>query len=111
MHAIHRNGSRPSSKGPAECFSGEVRIDPLFQSVTEVTGGKALGIILTGMGHDGREGARILRNAGGTILAQDEASSVVWGMPGAVAAAGLADEILPLDRIGAAIVQRAKNGM
>lgn len=86
-------------------------VDPLFQSVTEVTGGKALGIILTGMGHDGREGARILRNAGGTILAQDEASSVVWGMPGAVAAAGLADEILPLDRIGAAIVQRAKNGM
>jgi two-component system chemotaxis response regulator CheB len=86
-------------------------VDPLFQSVTEVTGGKALGIILTGMGHDGREGARILRNAGGTILAQDEATSVVWGMPGAVAAAGLADEILPLNRIGAAIAQRAKNGM
>jgi len=86
-------------------------VDPLFQSVTEVTGGKALGIILTGMGHDGREGSRILRSAGGTILAQDEATSVVWGMPGAVAAAGLADEILPLNRIGSSIVQRAKNGM
>lgn len=86
-------------------------VDPLFQSVAEATGGKALGVILTGMGHDGREGSRVLRAAGGTIFAQDEASSVVWGMPGAVAAAGLADEILPLDRIGAAIVQRAKNGM
>lgn len=86
-------------------------VDPLFHSVAEATGGRALGVILTGMGHDGREGARILRAAGGTILAQDEASSVVWGMPGAVAEAGLADEILPLARIGAGIAQRAKNGM
>ena len=86
-------------------------VDPLFQSVTEATGGRALGVILTGMGHDGREGCRILRAAGGTILAQDEATSVVWGMPGAVAEAGLADEILPVAKIGAGIVQRAKNGM
>jgi two-component system chemotaxis response regulator CheB len=86
-------------------------VDPLFQSVSDATGGKALGVILTGMGHDGREGARFLRNAGGTIIAQDEATSVVWGMPGAVAEAGLADEILPLAKIGAGIVQRAKNGM
>lgn len=86
-------------------------VDPLFQSVTEATGGVALGIILTGMGHDGRDGCRMLRNAGGTILAQDEATSVVWGMPGAVAEAGLADEILPLKDIGAGIVRRAKGGM
>ena len=86
-------------------------VDPLFQSVSEATGGKSLGIILTGMGHDGREGSRHLRNAGGTILAQDEATIVVWGMPGAVAEAGLADEILPLGKIGAGIVQRAKSGM
>lgn len=86
-------------------------VDPLFQSVTEATGGIALGIILTGMGHDGRDGCRTLRNAGGTILAQDEATSVVWGMPGAVAEAGLADEILPLKNIGAGIVRRAKGGM
>lgn len=86
-------------------------VDPLFQSVAEATGGRSLGVILTGMGHDGREGCRHLRNAGGTILAQDEASSVVWGMPGAVAEAGLADEILPLAKIGAGIAQRAKNGM
>jgi two-component system chemotaxis response regulator CheB len=86
-------------------------VDPLFQSVSEATGGTALGIILTGMGHDGRDGVRALRTAGGTILAQDEKTSVVWGMPGAVAEAGLADEILPLAQIGPGIARRAKGGM
>ncbi|WP_417483459.1 protein-glutamate methylesterase/protein-glutamine glutaminase [Maricaulis sp.] len=86
-------------------------VDPLFHSVAEATGGKALGVILTGMGHDGREGVRALRAAGGTILAQDEATSIVWGMPGAVAEAGLADQILPLSEIGSDIVRRAKGGM
>jgi len=86
-------------------------VDPLFQSVSEATGGVALGVVLTGMGHDGREGARALRNAGGTVLAQDEKTSVVWGMPGAVAEAGLADEILPLKDVGSAIVRRAKGGL
>ncbi|WP_339747520.1 chemotaxis response regulator protein-glutamate methylesterase [uncultured Maricaulis sp.] len=86
-------------------------VDPLFQSVAEVTQGQALGVILTGMGHDGREGVRALRAAGGTILAQDEATSIVWGMPGAVAEAGLADHILPLSEIGSDIVRRAKGGM
>lgn len=86
-------------------------VDPLFQSVAEATGGAALGVVLTGMGHDGREGARALRNAGGTVLAQDEKTSVVWGMPGAVAEAGLADEILPLNDIGPAVLRRAKGGM
>jgi len=86
-------------------------VDPLFQSVAEVTRGAALGIVLTGMGHDGREGARMLRSAGGTILAQDEATSIVWGMPGAVAEAGLADEILSLADMGPGIVRRAKGGL
>ncbi len=86
-------------------------VDPLFQSVAEVTRGAALGIVLTGMGHDGREGARMLRNSGGTILAQDEATSIVWGMPGAVAEAGLADEILSLSQMGPGIVRRAKGGL
>lgn len=86
-------------------------VDPLFQSVAEATGGQALAIVLTGMGHDGREGARLLRNAGGTVLVQDEATSVVWGMPGAVAEAGLADEILTLKDIGPGIVRRAKGGL
>ena len=79
--------------------------------MAEATGGNALGVILTGMGHDGREGVRALRGAGGTIIAQDEASSIVWGMPGAVAEAGLADQILPLAEIGSDIVRRAKGGM
>mgnify|MGYP003639389340 CR=1 FL=1 len=86
-------------------------VDPLFQSVAEATNGKALGVVLTGMGHDGREGARALRASGGTILAQDEATSIVWGMPGAIAEAGLADQILPLSEIGSDMVRRAKGGV
>jgi two-component system chemotaxis response regulator CheB len=86
-------------------------VDPLFQSVAEATNGAALGVVLTGMGHDGRDGARTLRNMGGTVIVQDEKTSVVWGMPGAVAEAGLADEILPLAEIGSAVAQRMKGGM
>ena len=56
------------------------------------------------MGHDGRRGAKVLRDAGAEIVAQDEASSVVWGMPGAVVGAGLADAVLPLDRIAAYLI-------
>ena len=74
-------------------------VDALFASVAEVYGGSALAAILTGMGQDGLRGAGMLKARGATILAQDEASSVVWGMPGAVVSAGLADRILPLDQI------------
>jgi two-component system chemotaxis response regulator CheB len=74
-------------------------VDPLFKSAAEVYGNHALAVVLTGMGHDGREGCRLLSANGSLVVAQDEASSVVWGMPGAVAAAGLADAILPLDTI------------
>ena len=76
-------------------------VDPLFRSVAQVFGARALALVLTGMGHDGREGARALVAAGGAVFAQDEASSVVWGMPGAVAMAGLCSAILPLERLGA----------
>ena len=62
-----------------------------------------LAVVLTGMGSDGRNGAAEIRAAGGTVVVQDQATSVVWGMPGAIAQAGLADEILPLDRIPDAI--------
>jgi two-component system chemotaxis response regulator CheB len=64
-----------------------------------VYGGAAIAVILTGMGQDGLRGAEILRTQGASILAQDEASSVVWGMPGAVVNAGLADRVLPLDEV------------
>jgi len=74
--------------------------DPLFASAAEVWGPGVLGLVLTGMGHDGRDGAQALKTAGAHVIAQDEASSVVWGMPGAVVEAGLADEVLPLRQIG-----------
>jgi len=74
-------------------------VDALFASAAKVYGGAAIAVILTGMGQDGLRGVEILRAHGASILAQDEASSVVWGMPGAVVNAGLADSVLPLDEV------------
>jgi len=75
-------------------------VDPLFRTAAQVFGSAALGLILTGMGSDGAKGCEALSRAGGHFVVQDEASSVVWGMPGAAAHTGLADGILPLDQIG-----------
>lgn len=83
-------------------------VDVLFRSVARTYGGKALAVVLTGMGQDGLRGCECLREAGGQILAQDEASSVVWGMPGAVTKAGLADRVLPLSLIADEIVRRVQ---
>lgn len=80
--------------------------DVLFRSAVRAYGGGLLGIVLTGMGRDGLEGARRIVETGGRVLAQDEDSSVVWGMPGAVATAGLADEVVALAELPAATVQR-----
>ncbi len=85
-------------------------VDVLFRSVAEVYGGNVLGVILTGMGQDGLRGAEVIRDAGGRIIAQDEASSVVWGMPGAVTQAGLADKVLPLDQIAGEILRECEIG-
>jgi two-component system, chemotaxis family, protein-glutamate methylesterase/glutaminase len=76
-------------------------VDVLFRSVAEVYGPGALGVVMTGMGQDGLRGSQRIREAGGCVLAQDEATSVVWGMPGFVAQAGLAEKVLPLERIAA----------
>ena len=74
-------------------------VDVTFGSAAKVYGDKVLSMVLTGMGADGREGARMLKSAGSTIWAQDEESCVVYGMPQAVAKAGISTEDLPLDRI------------
>jgi two-component system chemotaxis response regulator CheB len=80
-------------------------VDPLFASAAQVWGGAALGLMLTGMGSDGARGAAAIVAAGGSIVAQDEASSVVWGMPGTVARAGLCSAVLPLERIGPKLIE------
>lgn len=74
-------------------------VDPLFRSVAAVYGDRVLATVLTGMGADGCKGADQIVGAGGTVIAQDEATSVVWGMPGAVATEGLCTAVLPLDRV------------
>jgi two-component system chemotaxis response regulator CheB len=81
-------------------------VDPLFESCARVAGRHLLALVLTGMGSDGRNGARHVRNSGGGVIVQDQASSVVWGMPGAVAEAGLADLVLPLNQIGPELARR-----
>jgi two-component system chemotaxis response regulator CheB len=77
----------------------------LFESVARAFGAAAIALILTGMGEDGVEGLRAVRQTGGRILAQDEESSVVFGMPGAAIAAGLADLVLPLEAMAARLVE------
>lgn len=84
--------------GPPENFC-KPAVDPMLRSIIEIYGSKALALILTGMGHDGLAGCRALVAAGGTVIAQDEETSVVWGMPGAVAQAGLCQAVLPLSGI------------
>ena len=80
--------------------------DVLFRSVVDVFGSPCLAVVLTGMGCDGLAGCRAIRQAGGTILVQDEASSIAWGMPGQVATAGLADDVLPLTDLAQEICRR-----
>lgn len=90
-------------QGPQENFCRPA-VDVLFRSALEVYGAGALVTVLTGMGQDGLAGTRQLAAAGAPVLVQDEESSVVWGMPGAVAGAGLADDVLPLEELANRIV-------
>ncbi len=85
-------------------------VDLLFESAANVYGAGTLGVVLTGMGQDGLQGCNRIRQAGGQILTQDEQSSVVWGMPGHVTRAGLADEVLPLHAMTGEIVGRVGKG-
>lgn len=83
-------------------------VDVLFRSVAKVYGSHALAVVLTGMGSDGVAGAKHIREAGGQVLVQDEATSVVWGMPGQVAAAGQADGIYPLNALPQTITRQVE---
>jgi len=82
-------------------------VDYLFRSVAKVYGNRALGVIMTGMGQDGLKGLRLMREKGAAVFAQDEASSVVWGMPSYVVHEGLADEVLPVEALAGAIENAA----
>jgi two-component system chemotaxis response regulator CheB len=80
--------------------------DVMFRSLARVYGSKVLALVMTGMGVDGQKGCETIKQRGGLVFAQDEASSTVWGMPGAVVTAGLADDVLPLSKLGDAINTR-----
>ena len=102
LRATVRGGRTVLQEGPA-VNSCRPSVDTLFQSAVRVYGGDLLAVVLTGMGIDGLRGSEAVIGAGGTVLVQDEASSLAWGMPGAVAKAGLAHQVLPLDEMGGAI--------
>ncbi|HAM73452.1 MAG TPA: chemotaxis response regulator protein-glutamate methylesterase [Verrucomicrobiales bacterium] len=93
-------------EGPPE-NSCRPAVDVLFRSVAAAYGSRTLGVILTGMGQDGLRGCQHLREQHGQVIAQDEKTSVVWGMPGCVVQAGLADAVVPLARVREEIVRRA----
>lgn len=96
------------TQAPPENFCRPA-VDVLFRSAVQAVGGDVLAVVLTGMGHDGRAGAERVVGAGGTVLVQDEPSSVVWGMPGAVATAGWAHRVVPLDDVASAIARTVED--
>jgi two-component system chemotaxis response regulator CheB len=83
-------------------------VDVLFRSAAQVCGGATLAVVLTGMGYDGLAGAQAIVQAGGTVMVQDEESSVVWGMPGAIARAGIASQILTPAQLAVEVARRAR---
>ncbi len=106
MQVVRQNGAPFISldDGPLVNFC-KPAVDPLFMSASRVWGPAVLALILTGMGSDGARGGGEIVKGGGSIIAQDEATSVVWGMPGAAAHAGICSAILPLDQIASKIIR------
>ncbi|GAA6213119.1 chemotaxis response regulator protein-glutamate methylesterase [Hyphomicrobiales bacterium 4NK60-0047b] len=104
---MERKGAFPIIRitdGPEVNFC-KPAVDPLFDSVAKCYGPSTLSIVLTGMGSDGANGAKTIADAGGSVIAQDEATSVVWGMPGATAKIGACSEVLPLKQIAPKLKQ------
>jgi two-component system chemotaxis response regulator CheB len=85
-------------------------VDVLMESAVELFSGAVIGVILTGMGADGAAGASCIKQAGGRVIAEDESTSVVYGMPRSVVEANLADKVLPLPEVASAIVEMVKHG-
>jgi two-component system chemotaxis response regulator CheB len=113
MHlTVRRQGAAVQAhltEDPPENFCRPA-VDVLFRSASSLFGDRLLAVVLTGMGRDGEKGATLIRSSGGDVFVQDEATSVVWGMPGAVAMSGQADRVLPLARIGQEIAATLSRG-
>jgi len=113
MHMVIQPGENGTQikthMGPPE-NSCRPAVDVLFRSVADCYGSRTLAVILTGMGQDGLKGCESIRESGGTVFIQDENSSVVWGMPGSLARAGLANKTLSIDAMAAAIGKRVWQG-
>lgn len=92
------------NQNPPENFC-RPSVDPMLRSLSKIYGSRLLVLILTGMGHDGQRGSEVVTASGGAVIAQDEATSVVWGMPGAVAGGGLCSAVLPLKEIGPQVLK------
>ena len=92
-------------QGPQENYCRPA-VDVLFRSAVAAAGPAVLAVVLTGMGSDGEKGGDVIRQRGGSVIAQDQATSVVWGMPGAVTNAGIAEQVLPLTQIAPELVRR-----
>jgi two-component system chemotaxis response regulator CheB len=105
--ARRRNPIVKLHRGPA-LNSCTPSVDYLFRSAAATYGAATLAVVMTGMGADGLAGARAIRAAGGTVLAQDEASSAVWGMPGRVAKEGLASALVPLSELAGVLLERVR---
>lgn len=103
---FERNGQSVRTLAGDERVNYKPSVDIMFASAANVFGNKVLGIVLTGMGADGCEGARLIKGRGGQIWSQDEGSSVVYGMPAAVAKAGLTDAVLPIEEFAAQLINK-----
>ena len=109
---IRRQGTQLKAVLNQDPFENSCRpaVDVLFRSASEIFGPNVLSVVMTGMGQDGQRGCDAVRQAGGYVIVQDEPTSVVWGMPGSVANAGHANQILPLQKIADEIILKTQSG-